>query len=132
METIIKIELPMKRIEPPKKGQFGYDFSPWWRRLLNAIYCHYRCSIQEFGGRRVNTTHTFILFRWPLVRVNRNEYHDQSDAERAEEYLRKWSECEKELRGLRLLQMGDAYPDPELRKLLKDGLGVDLDEGQIL
>lgn len=92
-----------------------------------------RCGIGYFGcSSAMNYTWTVFVFGWALCHWKKHEWHDASDAERAEEYLRKWSECEKELRGLRLLQMGDAYPDPELRKLLRNGLGVDLDEGRIL
>jgi hypothetical protein len=55
----------------------------------------------------------------------------EHEAAKAELKLAWETNSEKELRGLRLLQMGDAYPDPELRKLLRDGLGVDLDEGTV-
>lgn len=112
METILKIELPLKRTAKP------------WRWLA-----HYRTGIGEFGGSRTNEHHSFIVFGWVVLTIDRNEYHDRSDKERADEYLRKWAACEKELRGLRLLQMGDEYPDPELRKLLRDSFGINLDEG---
>lgn len=92
-----------------------------------------KCSIGYFGcSNATNYTWTLFVFGWALCHWKKHEWHDASDAERADEYLRKWSECEKELRGLRLLQMGEAYPDPELRKLLRNSLGVDLDEGRIL
>ena len=128
METIIKIELPMKR---------STLRSEWFKRTFLAkardfFYGWRGASIQEFGGSRVNTTRHLSILGWRILTVYRNEYHDRSDAERADEYLRKWSACEKELQGLRLLQMGDAYPDPELRKLLRNSLGIDLDEGRIL
>lgn len=79
-----------------------------------------------------NHAWTLFVFGWALCEFKKHEWHDASDAERAEEYLRKWSECEKELRGLRLIHLGDEVQDPELRKLLRNGLGVDLDEGRIL
>lgn len=89
-------------------------------------------AITQFGGNRINRVRHYAIFRWGFMTIRRNEYHDKTDAERAEEYLKKWSECERELRGLRLLQMGDENPDPAMRKLLRDSLGVDLDEGRIL
>lgn len=129
METIIKIQLPLKRLPRP---------DPKWEHLLRRrvrwfgwLFTWTRGSIQEFGGSRVNTTYGLALFRWHLLTINRNQWHDESDKERAERYLSEWSKCEKELRGLRLLQMGDEVQDPELRKLLRDGFGVDLDEGTI-
>lgn len=125
METIIKIELPLKRI--PEVPDFP-NLSPL-RRVRRFLFSFTGGSIQEFGGKRVNTTRHLMLFRWHVLTVHRNEYHDESDKERAERYLSEWSKCEKELRGLRLLQMGDAHPDPELRKLLRESLGINLDEG---
>jgi len=88
-----------------------------------------RCGIQEFGGSRNNETWTLFIFGWAVCRLSRLEYHNESDKERADRYLAEWSKCEKELRGLRLLQMGDEVQDPELRRLLRDGLGINLDEG---
>ena len=128
METIIKIELPLKR-STPCPAWFNRTL---WEKARDFFYGWGGGSIQEFGGSRVNTTRHLSILGWHILTVYRNEYHDKSDSERADEYLRKWSACEKELQGLRLLQMGDAYPDPELRKLLRNSLGVDLDEGRIL
>ena len=89
-----------------------------------------RCTLGYFGcSSAKNTTWTLFLFAWAVCEWKRHEWHDRSDRERADEYLAKWSECEKELRGLRLLQMGDEIQDPELRKLLKRGFGINLDEG---
>lgn len=79
----------------------------------------------------INRTWEIVVWGWILCRLERHEWHDRTDKERAEEYMRQWSACEKELRGLRLLQLGDEMQDPELRKLLRNGLGVDLDEGRI-
>ncbi len=90
-------------------------------------------SMGYFGcSSATNHTWTLFVFGWALCRWQKHEWHDESDKERADKYLREWSKCEKELRGLRLLQMGDENPDPELRKLLRNGLGIDLDEGRIL
>jgi hypothetical protein len=113
METIIKIELPLKRTKPHKP------------------FAVYRSGIGEFGGSRTNWKHSVTVFGWCVLTIHRNEYHDRSHEERAKEYLNRWAACEKELRGLRLLQMGDAYPDPQLRKLLRDSFGVNLDEGTV-
>ena len=92
-----------------------------------------RFGLGYFGpSGATNHTRTLFVFGWALCQWERHEWHDRTDKERADEYLEKWSACEKELRGLRLLQMGDENPDPQLRKLLRDGLGIDLDEGRIL
>lgn len=129
METIIKMELPLKRIPAPKRDQY-YPMLPWRCRWLGWLYSWGGGSIGEFGGSRTNTIRHLQLFRWHVLTIHRNEYHDRSDKERADEYLRKWSECEKELRGLRLLLMGDST-NAEVKKLIRDSLGVDLDEGTI-
>jgi hypothetical protein len=90
-----------------------------------------RCSIGEFGGSRTNTTWTLFVFGWVLCGVEKHEWHDRSDKERADEYLSEWSKCEKELRAIRLITMGDEL-NAEVKKLIRDSLGVDLDEGRIL
>ena len=127
METIITIELPFKRIPAPDAK--CRSFMPARVRWFGWLIQWSKCTVQEFGGRRVNTTRHLSIFRWHLLTMKRNEWHDRSDEERASEYLAEWSACEKALRGLRLLQMGDEVTDPELRKLLRDGLGINLDEG---
>jgi hypothetical protein len=129
METIIKMELPLKRIPAPKRDQF-YAMLPRRCRWFGWLYSWGGGSIGEFGGSRTNTIRHLQIFRWHVLTINRNEYHDRSDKERADEYLCKWSECEKELRGLRLLLMGDST-NAEVKKLIRDSLGVDLDEGTI-
>ena len=112
----LKVSLPLVRNEHIKRPLFVS-----------------KCSIGYFGcSNATNTTWTLFAFGWALCQWQRHEWHDESDKERAERYLAEWSKCEKELRGLRLLQMGDVYLDFELRKLLRNGLGVDLDEGRIL
>ena len=127
METIITINLPLKRVE---KSPLSTLFKrSTFARVRSRFYGWGGGSVQEFGGSRVNTIRHLSILGWHVLTLRRNEYHDRSDAERAAEYLAKWSEAEKELRDLRLLQMGDEVTDPELRKLLRDGLGVDLDEG---
>lgn len=126
-ETVIKVELPFRRVAKHKLA----IRRPLVPRITGMFFGWGGGSIQEFGGSRINTTRHLSIFGWRVLTINRNQYHDESDKERAERYLSEWSKCEKELRGLRLLQMGDAYPDPELRKLLRDGLGIDLDEGTV-
>lgn len=58
------------------------------------------------------------------------EWHDQTDKERADEYLSKWSECEKELQMFRLARLGEDAA-PEVKRVIRESLGVDLDEGTI-
>lgn len=130
VETIIKIELPLKRIPAPKKGDFIYDLLPWKARWFGWLFGWGGGSIGEFGGSRVNTVRHLQLFRWHILSIHRNQYHDRSDKERADEYLKKWSECEKELLGLRLIMLGDSMA-ADIKKLIRDSLGVDLDEGTI-
>lgn len=89
-----------------------------------------KCSFSIFGP--INSTWTLFIFGWSVCSWERLEWHNKSDKERAERYLNEWSKCEKELRGLRLLQLGDEVPDPETRKLLRESLGIDLDEGRLL
>ena len=107
---------------------FNWPLSPRvnWTRWFRVS----RCSIGYFGCPSA-TNHTFHLFvfGWPVITWKKLEYEDTTDAQRAERYLAEWSKAEKELRGLRLLQMGDEVQDPELRRLLRDGLGINLDEG---
>ncbi len=129
METIIKIELPLKRIPAPKRDRF-YACLPRRVRWFGWLFGWGGGSVTEFGGRRVNTTRHLQIFRWHVLTIHRNQYHDRSDAERADEYLRKWSECEKELRGLRLLVLGDSTAT-EVKKVIRESLGVDLDEGTV-
>ena len=111
METIFTVKLPLKRIQ------------------TRNLCCWGGGSIQEFGGSRVNTTRHLHILGWHIFTISRNQYHDRSDKERADEYLRKWAECEKELRGLRLLLLGDET-NAEVKKVIKEALGVDLDEGR--
>ena len=129
METIITIELPLKRVKKSPLSPFFHQSA--FARIRGYFYGWGGGSTQQFGGSRVNTVRHLSVLGWHILTVRRNEYHDRSDKERADEYLAKWSEAEKELRGLRLLQMGDEVLDPELRKLLRDGLGIDLDEGTL-
>lgn len=118
METRIIIEFPLKRVAyRPSVG--------WWPRF----YSWGGGSVQEFGGKRINITRHLLLFRWHVLTMHRNEYHDRSDAERADEYLRKWSECEKELRSFRLALLGrDA--SVEVKRVIKESFGIDLDAGR--
>lgn len=97
-----------------------------WTRWVRVT----KCGIGYFGcSSATNYHYTLIVFGWPIAKWERLEYHNRSDRELADHYLAEWSKCEKELRGLRLLQMGDEVQDPELRKLLRDSLGINLDEG---
>lgn len=130
IETIIKIQFPLKRIPGPKKGDFIYKLLPWKARWFGWLFSFGGGSISEFGGSRVNTVRHLQVFRWHILSIHRNQYHDRSDKERADEYLQKWSECEKELRGLRLIMLGDST-GAEIKKVIRDSLGVDLDEGTI-
>jgi hypothetical protein len=124
METIITIAHPFKRISiKAGSGSFRWRWL-WW------LFTWGGGSIQEFGGSRVNTTRHLTLFGWHVLTARRNQYHDRSDAERADEYLRKWSECDKELRGLRLIMLGDET-GADVKKVIKESLGIDLDEGTI-
>lgn len=127
-ETIIKIELPLKRI--PKLDAKWLRRMPWRIRWLSWLYSWGGGSVQEFGGSRINRVRHLQLFRWHVLTIHRNEYHDRSDAERADEYLRKWSACEKELQMFRLAALGEEAA-PEVKKLIRESLGVDLDEGTI-
>jgi hypothetical protein len=120
METLIQIKLPLKRVKK-------HSYSSKWSWLFSWG----GATIAEFGGSRENKIRHLLLFRWHVLTIRRNQYHDRSDSERADEYLKKWSECEKELRGLRLLLLGDST-NSEVKKLIRDSLGVDLDEGRIL
>jgi len=129
METIITIQLPFKRIPSPKRDRF-YSMLPRRCRLFGWLFGWSGGSINEFGGSRKNTRRHLEIFRWHILTIHRNEYHDKSDKERADEYLHKWAADEKELRGLRLLLMGDST-NAEVKKLIRDSLGVDLDEGTI-
>jgi|SRR6185436_6725963 len=127
METIIKIELPLKRIPPPdRKWRKMYPFAVKW---LWWLYSWGGGSCGNCVGQ-TNTTRHLQIFRWHILTIHRNEYHDRSDKERADEYLRKWSECEKELRGLRLIMLGDST-SAEVKKVIRDSLGVNLDEGTV-
>lgn len=120
METIFKVQLPLKRIPS----------SLHYRRWFDWLLSWGGGSVSEFGGSRTNTVRHLLILRWHVLTVHCNEYHDRSDEERAEEYLRKWSECEKECRGLRLIVLGDET-GAEVKKVIRDSFGVDLDEGTI-
>lgn len=125
-ETVITIAHPFKRVPRPKWHK-GLPLR--WR--LSWLFQWGGGSVTEFGGHRVNTTRHLSVFCRHVLTVHRNEYHDRSDRERADDYLRKWSECEKELRGLRLIVLGDSTAS-EVKKVIRDSLGVDLNEGTIL
>lgn len=77
-----------------------------------------------------NTTWTLFIFGWALCQFERHEYHDRSDKERADEYLSKWSSCEKQLQMYRLARLGEDCAD-DVKKVIRESLGVDLDEGTI-
>lgn len=125
IETVIKIEHPFRKV-PRHRWQKGLP----WRWKLSWLFQWGGGSIGEFGGSRVNTTRHLSIFCRHVLTIHRNQYHDQSDKERADEYLKKWSECEKELRGLRLIMLGDSTAS-EVKRVIRDSLGVDLDEGTI-
>jgi hypothetical protein len=128
METIVKIELPLKRVPAPVRA---------FRHLLPRKYLWFgwffawnRFGIGEFGGSRTNYRYQLQIFRRVVLTIHLNEYHDRSDKERADEYLRKWSDYEKELRGLRLIMLGDETA-VDIKRVIKESLGVDLDEGTV-
>jgi hypothetical protein len=129
METIIKIELPFKRLPAVDKNGLAYKCAPALYRW-QWLYSWDGGSVQEFGGSKVNTVRHFSLFRWHIFTIHWNEYHDRSDKERADEYLSKWSACEKELRMFRLASLGEGAAD-DVKQLIRESLGVDLDEGTI-
>lgn len=79
----------------------------------------------------MNRAKHLSILRWHILTIHRNEYHDRSDKERADEYLNKWSECEKQLQMFRLASLGEGV-EAEVKKVIRDSLGVDLDEGTTL
>lgn len=130
MTRKITIEFPFKYHKPASAKQLVGLV--WWKRYTCWLVSWAGGSIQEFGGSRVNSRRHLSILGWKILQYDRNQYHDRTAEERADAYLNSWAACDKELRGLRLLQMGDEYPDPELRELLKRSLGIDLDEGRII
>lgn len=130
METIVTINFPLKKSPAPKRDAY-YKLLPWKYRWFGWL-CNWTVfTIGEFGGSRWNRRYSIYLFRYAILSVHRNEYHDRSHEERADEYLKKWSACEKECQELRLLVLGDKT-DQTMRDFMKKSLGVDLDEGRIL
>jgi hypothetical protein len=125
METIITFELPLKKL-PALNKKWARARERWFGWLVSWG----GGSIQEFGGSRTNRKIHVSIFRRHVVTVCRNQYHDRSDAERADEYLRKWSACEKELQMFRLAALGEGVAD-DVKKVIRDSLGVDLDEGTV-
>lgn len=77
-----------------------------------------------------NVTRRLIIFGWEVAVWQRMEWHDQTDKERADEYLSKWSECEKELQMFRLARLGEDAA-PEVKRVIRESLGINLDEGTI-
>lgn len=138
METIFTISYPFTRA---KRHIFCNPASlGWWQRLRLRLenqgwHCWlwtcYHSSIGQFGGSKTNHKWSISILGWNVATFRRNEYHDRTDEERADEYLKKWSACEKELRGLRLLYLGD-HTGADVKALIKESLGVDLDEGRIM
>jgi hypothetical protein len=128
-ETTIKIRLPFKRVPAIEKDSLAYRIAPHLYRW-QWLYSWGGGSVQEFGGSRVNTVRHLCLFRYHVLTIHRNEYHDLSDKERADEYLREWSKCEKELQMFRLAALGEDAA-PEVKRVIRESLGVDLDEGTI-
>jgi hypothetical protein len=107
---------------------FNWPIAPRvnWTRWVRLT----KCGIGYFGcSSAKNETYTLFVFGWPVAKWERLEYHNRSDAERAEHYLNEWSKCEKELRGLRLIVMGDSM-NADVKKLIRDSMGVDFTEGR--
>lgn len=97
-----------------------------WTRWVRLT----KCSVGYFGcSSATNTTRTLIVFGWPVLTWKRLEYEDTTDKQRADRYLAEWSKCEKELRGLRLIVMGDSMSE-DVKKLIRDSMGVDFTEGR--
>lgn len=113
------------------KPQYKLNFC--WP-LKYVAWCWFRWnggSIGYFGcSNATNTIRHLIVFGWHICEWRKLEYADPSDKERADEYLEKWSECEKELQMYRVASLGE-HAAPEVKKLIKESLGVDLDEGTI-
>jgi hypothetical protein len=126
METIVTLQLPLKRIPPAQCRRL----LPFRFRWFGWLFEWSGGSVQEFGGSRVNTVRHLQLFRWHLLTIRRNQYHDQSDEERADEFLAKWSTAEKQLRMFRLKALGEDCAD-DIRQLIDESLGIDLEEGTI-
>jgi hypothetical protein len=127
METIIKIQLPLKRIPAPDIPKRLLPRRERWFGWLIGWGGGSRC---EFGGTRINSKTHITVFRWHVLTIHRNQYHDRSDKERADEYLKKWSACEKELRMWRAVSMGEEMSE-EVKKLIRESFGVDFDEGTV-
>ncbi len=128
METIITIHLPLKRIPAPS-AQLR-RMLPFRFRWFGWLFEWSGGARQEFGGSRINEVRHLQLFRWHLLTVRRNQFHDRTDEERADEYLAKWSEAEKQLRMFRLKLLGEGMAD-EVKTVIEESLGIDLDEGTI-
>lgn len=88
-------------------------------------------SIQEMSGSRVNKVRHYAIFRWGILTIHCNEYHDRSDAERADEYLKRWGEADAELKMFRAKVLGEDMA-PEIKKVIREALRVDFDEGTVL
>ena len=88
-------------------------------------------SIGEFGGSRTNRVTHITVLRRHMLTIHRNEYHDRTDAERADHYLREWSKAEKELQMFRAKLLGEDMA-PEIKQLIRESMGVDFDEGTVL
>lgn len=125
METIIKSHIPFKRIKPQSS-----KFLPLYRRILYPVIRWGGGSVEEFGGSRINRTRHIIIFGFHVLTIHRNEYHDRSEKERADEYLAKWSQCERELEMFRAKYVGEDMA-PEIKQLIRESMGVDFDEGTV-
>lgn len=103
---------------------------PWWW-ALRRFWWFSKYSIGYFGpSSATNTTRTLFIFGWAVCVWKREEWVDRTDKERADDYLKRWSACEKELQGFRLAALG-ADCAPEVKKVIRESFGVDLDEGTI-
>ena len=99
--------------------------------FIRKPFDYTRSSLGFFGcSSATNTTWTIFVFGYLVITLKKLEYEDLSDKERANKYLKEWSKCEKELQGYRIAQLGENMA-PEIKKLIKESLGVDFDEGTI-
>lgn len=122
----IIIEWPWKRYKRPdprySKGL------PWWVRW--NLFSFSRATVQEFGGWRMNVIRHLNLFGWHILTYKRDEWHNEEPAERADRYLKEWSEAAKELEAYKRRYAGESM-DEGTKKIMRDAFGVDFEEHKV-